>query len=70
MQVLDVPPQGSPKLSLLQLMETEENGASMLAVATPVEKVPAGQVAQELDAAAAWKLPAGHDVQAAAEAEE
>jgi len=35
-----------------------------------VENVPAAQVAQELEAAAAWKLPAGHDVHAEAEAVE
>jgi len=34
------------------------------------ENVPAAQVEQELEAVAAWKLPAGHDVHAAAEAEE
>jgi len=51
-------------------METEENGASIGAEAAPVENVPAAQVAQELEAAAAWKLPAGHDVQAEAEAVE
>jgi len=35
-----------------------------------VENVPAAQLMQELEAAAVWKLPAGHDVHAEAEAVE